>query len=627
MNRNKSKKTFIMRKILLYLSSSIAIAKQSAKLASCIFFLLFIGFSTYAQKELRNPEVSLGYLIKVIPSLKDLKVPDNYNPTVTRIKDRLLGKPANKGEIPHVQYTKTVKVDPVVQRDVNNSMTSGNNNPASPNSNLVSPPPFPDGPTIINQNFDGMGYTNVSPADPTMCAGPNHIIQMINGSSGSYLKIWDRNGVQVVAQTYLDLLVSGAGFTGSGDPIALYDQFSGRYMLTEFGNVGGGSINSLIVVVSQTGDPTGGWFVYRFTDNSFFPDYPHWGIFPNVLYATTNDFAPSYVGSSVWAMNKTKMIAGDPTAELQRIRLGFQSAPVNISGPTPPTAGSPGMFMYYSDDDYTASTTDVDSIGILTLQPDFAVPANTVLTFAQAMVTAPFKSGVCASRNCVPSAANNGYDAISDRIMNRVYYRKFATYESMVLNYTVDANAGISSPKSGLRWYELRRTTGNWSIFQQSTYAPDPDWRWMGTININSKGQIALGYNLSSPTKYASIYFTGRNIGDAANTMSIQEVVAKAGTAYGTFGNRWGDYNDIAADVVNDSLFWMTAMWGNTASTWATRITQFQLGDCDVLSSAFTFTQAAPSVPELQNIVYTNTVNNTGCVAMTNFFTYRYLTC
>ncbi|MBK7433387.1 MAG: DUF11 domain-containing protein [Chitinophagaceae bacterium] len=141
----------------------------------------------------------------------------------------------------------------------------------------------------------------------------------------------------------------------------------------------------------------------------------------------------------------------------------------------------------------------------------------------------------------------------------------------------------------------------------------------MGSININSKGQIALGYNLSSPTKYASIFFTGRNIGDAPNTMSVQEVSARNGTAYGTFGNRWGDYNDMATDIQNDSLFWMTAMYGNAASQWATRITQFKIGDCDVLSSSFNLTQGPPAVPEGQNVTYTNTVNNTGCVAMTNF--------
>jgi hypothetical protein len=33
------------------------------------------------------------------------------------------------------------------------------------------------------QNFQGHGNTGVSPADPSLCVGANHVIQMINGSS------------------------------------------------------------------------------------------------------------------------------------------------------------------------------------------------------------------------------------------------------------------------------------------------------------------------------------------------------------------------------------------------------------------------------------------------------------
>ena len=598
-----------MRPISAYSERTIVSMKRSLKFFPILLVLFLLGNTSYAQRELRNPVVTIGELIRVIPSLKDYKAPEGFVPPITRVGGRVLGLNEDEEETDRVQYSTKVVPDPVVQKFA---------------STLRSPNPTPSAPSVITQNFDGMGFTSVAPADPTMCAGPNHIIQMINGGSGSYMKVWDRSGVQVLAQIYMTTLVAGSGYSGSGDPVAIYDQFADRYMLTEFGHAGAGSgINSLIVFVSQTNNPTGGWYVYKFTDNTFFPDYPHWGVWPNLLLATTNDFntaGTAYLGSSVYAMNKTKMIAGDLTAELQRFRLSFNSAPVNISGATPPAAGSPGMFMYYNDNDFNPTPGAADSIGILTLQPNFAVPSSTVLTFAQAMVTAPFKSGVCGGRNCVPSASGNGYDAISDRVMNRVYYRNFGGYEAMVLNYTVDANAAIGSPKAGIRWYELRRSGGNWSIFQQSTYSPDADGRWMGTININSKGQIALAFNLSGASKYASIYFTGRNSGDALNTMSVQEQVIKAGNAYGTFANRWGDYNDMATDVVNDSLFWTTAMYGNTASAWATRIAQFKIGDCDVLSSAFTLTQGGTiTVPELQNIVYSNAVQNTGCVAMSNF--------
>ena len=581
-----------------------------------LIVLLFIGAVSFAQTVLRNPEVSEGQLIKVIPSLKDYVPPAGFKPRISRKGDRVLGIHEDNEEMNYIKYTKGVAPDPVVQRFAAQSMAANRGD---------FPNPSPNAASVITQNFAGMGYTNVAPADPTMCAGPNHIIQMINGSAGSYLKIWNRSGVQVLAQIYMTTMVGTSGYSGSGDPIAIYDQFADRFMVTEFARIGGSNINSLVVFVSQTNDPTGGWYVYKFTDVSFFPDYPHYGVWPNVLYASTNDFnsaGTAYLGSSVYAMNKAKMIAGDATAELQRFRLTFNCAPVNVSGPTAPGAtGTVAHFMYYNDNDYNANPGAVDSIGMMNFSPNFAVPASTTLTYAQALVTAPFKSVVCGGRNCVPSQSGNGYDAISDRVMNRVMYRNFGSYEALVLNYTVDANAGTGQPaKAGIRWYELRKTGGPWSIYQQSTYSPDGDGRWMGSININSKGQIALGFDRSGATSYASICFTGRNATDPLNVMSVAEQVAKAGTGYGTFGNRWGDYNDLPVDVVNDSLFWFTSMYGNTASAWATQIVQFKIGDCDVQSSTAALSQSgAAGVQEGNNVTYTNTVNNTGCVPITNF--------
>lgn len=610
-----------MSKFSLSLVRMISSTERSLKMFLLFFMLFFMGAASFAQqRQMRNPDVIIGELIKTIPSLKDYKTPAGFVAPITRIRDRVVGLNEDNENIQRTQYSKVETPDPVVQKAAGGSGII--TNMASPN---PTPGNFAGG--VVTQNFAGLPYTNVAPADPNMCAGPTAVIQTINNSSSSFFKIWDRNGNVLLNQTLIVNLVASPGYTGSGDPVAMYDQMADRYLLTEFGHAGAGSgINTLIACVSQTGNPLGAWYIYKFTDNTFFPDYPKWGAMPNAYYASTNDFntaGTAYLGSSVYAFNKTKMLAGDITAEAQRFRLSFNSFPVNVIGSTPPLATNPGMFMYYSDDDFTADPNDKDSIGFVLFNPNFAVPANTVLTVqTNSLMTAPFKSSFCGGRNCVPSASGNGYDGLADRIMNRVIYRNFGTYESIVLNYTVDANVGLGSPRAGLRWYELRRPTpaSPWAIYQQSTYAPcGTDWRWMGSININSKGQIALGYDLSSTTKFASMYFTGRNATDPLNTMTVAETLIQAGTAYGTFANRWGDYNEVTPDVVNDSLFWMTSMWGSAASSWATRVAQFKLGDCNVESSSFTFTQAQPSVPEGQNIVYTNTVNNTGCVALTNY--------
>jgi len=541
-----------------------------------------IVFSLYAisQQSPGSIKVITGELVRVTPKLKDIPFNPSYNPPVTRDLTGLIKKKTWKNV--ETDYGTNAAGDPVVQKDFFNPKSEQLNG-AQDGGPLVG--------TKVIQNYDGMGFTNVAPADPCLTNGPNHVIQMINGSQGSYFRIWDKAGANVVAQTYMNVLfpiVVGDEFWG--DPIVLYDQFADRYIISEFAAFGnaGAYANTLIFAVSQTNNPSGSWYVYKFTDNTVFIDYPHYSVWPNAIFGTSNDFntaGTAYLGSSIMAFDKAKMIAGNATATMIRMIPSFFGtgvspsskprtvAPISISGPTAPSSPNTGYFLYYHDDNLTASATDVDTVGIIQMTPDFATPANTTVTIGAQLPVAAFKSGVCASRACVPGGS--AYDAISDRFMHRVSYRNFGTYEAIVANHTVDANYPALPAKAGIRWYEFRKNAGTWSVQQQGTYAPDADGRWMAGISINSKGQIALAFNHSGAGKFASIYFTGRNSTDPPGLMVYDEGTIQVGTAYGTFQNRWGDYNDLETDVTNDSLFWFTAMYGST--NWRTRVASFKL--------------------------------------------------
>ncbi len=443
----------------------------------------------------------------------------------------------------------------------------------------------------IDLNVEGIPISNVTPGDPTLAVGPNHVIEMVNGQNGSALfRIYDRNGQTLGLQAFMDQL-PGSSYSGAGDCITWYDQLTDRFVMSEFGDSSetGTNVNTLIIAVSQTADPLGSWYIYEFSDDSFFPDYPKYGNWNDAWYGMTRDFEGSYVGNSVWAFNKAKMIAGDPVAEVQRFRFTspdnkFNSmCPVSLSGPNPAPAGTPGLFLYYSDDNFTSAEDDVDSVGVISFKVDFADPANSVARIEASLPVAPFRSIVCASRSCAPSPSGNGYDVIASRFMNRPYYRNFGSYQAIVGNHTVDATGNAVS---GVRWYEIRHSASNWSVHQQGTFAPQEDYacstepemhRFMGTVAMNARGQIALAYNSSSAQRFASLSFTGRNQNDPPNIMSYTEKDAFIGTGYGTFGNRWGDYNELLVDVLDDSLFWFCGMYGGGSNTWRTRILSFKL--------------------------------------------------
>src|SRR5437016_13495670 len=100
--------------------------------------------------------------------------------------------------------------------------------------------------------------------------------------------------------------------------------------------------------------------------------------------------------------------------------------------------------------------------------------------------------------------------------MFRLAYRAFSDHEALVVNHSVTAGSS-----TGVRWYELRPDAShNLSVFQQGTYAPDANYRWMGSIAMDQTGNMALGFSLSGSSLHPEIHYTGRLVGDAAGTMT-----------------------------------------------------------------------------------------------------------
>jgi hypothetical protein len=161
-------------------------------------------------------------------------------------------------------------------------------------------------------------------------------------------------------------------------------------------------------------------------------------------------------------------------------------------------------------------------------------------------------------------------------VMDKAQYRNIGPYESIVCTHVCNADGNGTA---GVRWYELRRntTSGSWFIYQQGTYSPSTDGRFMSSISINKFGQIALGYNISSSTIFPGIRITGRDTCDALNTMTVPETVVKAGTSKNG-SNRYGDYNAMVSDP-KDGSFWFTGNY-NVTNDWTTSVVHFTFDQC-----------------------------------------------
>jgi len=451
-------------------------------------------------------------------------------------------------------------------------------------------PGVPNMPSVLLQ-WEGVSNVNsVAPPDTQGDVGPNHYVQWNNLS----FQIWNKTGTSLYGPAAGNTLWSGFGGPceswNNGDPITLYDPLADRWFMSQFG-VNGPFYQC--IAVSQTGDPTGSWYLYEYLwSGNLMNDYPKFGVWPDGYYMTINQFdanlgyAPAGVG--VAAFERSAMLVGNPAQMVAFDLYGvdpnyFGMLPSDLDGPAPP-AGTPNYFAEVEANEWVWSQ---DQISIFEFHVDWGTPANSTFGIAgdpnDTIATAPFVPDLCGgSRNCIPQPGTaQAVDAISDRLMYRLQYRNFGTHETLVTNHTVDVS-GVA----GVRWYELRDTGGGWFIQNQGTYSPDTDHRWMGSAAMDSGGNIALGYSVSSGTVYPSIRYTGRLASDPADTMPQGEAEMIAGVGYQNGVNRWGDYSMMAVDPVDDCTFWYTQQYigtpGNAGWAWQTRIGSFAFpyGNC-----------------------------------------------
>src|SRR5438309_7004224 len=451
-------------------------------------------------------------------------------------------------------------------------------------------------------NFNIFGF-RVNPPDPNGDVGPNHNVEMINLVFAAYA----RAGNRLLGPTKIGDLWTGFAIPDctdpSGDPVVLYDQLEDRWLLSQFTTRGPIFYNC--VAISQTGDPTGAYFRYAFSTGVNFPDYPKYGLWRNMYIITTREFGPTVeYGIGVYALERDKMLAGDPNARVVSFFLdgnapgmlplvGDGLLPPDIDGRTKPLNGAPAPLVGTQDDGAGYGAT-FDALNIWELSvkwqanPTASIALKTQLPVASFDSIFPCSPG---SRDCLPQPGivnpAQYLDILSyrQRPTFRLGYRNFGTYESLVTNQSVEATPGVA----GARWYEIRRTGGTYSVYQQGTYAPgDGVHRWMGSIAQDKKGNMALGYSVVNATDvYPGIRYTGRLKGDPLGQMTLGEGTIIDGTGVQrTTNSRWGDYTDMTVDPTDDCTFWYVneyyTLAGQISSTagWQTRIASFKLPGC-----------------------------------------------
>lgn len=510
-------------------------------------------------------------VFSISPSQADLSPPLSQLAATATKQAQEEQEPSLNPQLPVWRTIRSETPDPVVQflgQEV--SSLSAGGGPA------LTPP-------TIGFNFLGVGINGGTPSDSNGSVGNNQFVEVVN----TRYEVWNLNHsthVATVATGPANINTLWSGFGGacqtqnSGDPIVLYDKVANRWLISQFTSSASAGVYYQCVAISTSSSATGTYNRYAFAvPNGDFGDYPHFGVWSDAYYMMAHAFTSasgSYVAAIFAAMDRTKMLAGDPTATWQVIFDPSEGGhmPADLDGFAPPPTGAPGIFLSWH----------TNGMYIYRMKVDFTTPANTNRT-VQAIVPIAAATGACGGGgSCIPQPASSvTVGSLADRLMFRAAYRNYVDHETLMVSHSVDPS--VSGVVSGVRWYDFRisgspnATCSSFPcVYQQGTISDTANGRsrWMPSIAQDGAENVLVGYSATGTanlTDNQSIRYTGRNKNDAPGTMSVPEATIVTGTANNT-NSRWGDYTSMSIDPFDDCTFWYVNQYFTSAGSWSTRI-------------------------------------------------------
>jgi hypothetical protein len=439
----------------------------------------------------------------------------------------------------------------------------------------------PSSPITIGVTVDGISGTGgYKTPDPNGAAGSTQYVEYVNNQ----YEVFDKSGNIVQAATNGDLLWNALGSPcstgGNSDVIAQYDKMASVWVMMH--RVGGGTMSDPYTecfAISKTSDATGGWYLYSFKLGAYnaFPDYPKVGVWPDAYYYSFDNN-----GGNECALERSVMLTGGSSPAFVCFRQGpITTLPSDFDGTVLPPTGSPN---YYVGLDANNNTSP-QYLKLFKFHVDWTTITNSTLTGPTNLSVTAFTEACGNGQNCVPQKGTTGkVDSLGDRLMYRLAYRNISGVETLVVNHSIRQG---TSPNyySGIRWYVIENPNGTPSIAQSGTFAPDANFRWMGSMAMDKAGDILLGYSKSSASLYPGIYVTGCPNGNVSCTMGAEQLVQAGGGYEGsTAGGNWGDYSSMSVDPSDDCTFWYVDEYYTSANSgtadWSTHLASIKFSGC-----------------------------------------------
>ena len=421
--------------------------------------------------------------------------------------------------------------------------------------------------------FDGPSETDTSfiPPDPVIAAGPSHVVVAIN----SLLAIYDKSGHQVGGFQDLEAFFASLGLNGEiFDPRLIYDQADGRFILSVAEvDMTGFSNGHVLVAVSQTSDPTGGWYKYAidfkgispYTGQPTFPDFPGLGLGPAALYLTSNQFEMNkacmsgepndvcpFTGAWIKVIALPQLLAGNSALTVTTFKdVTSASGQLAFSIQPALTYGSPA-FEFLVAASFSADPSDKLDL--------FAINSSGTpsLYYAELSVP-PFH---------MPADAQQG--GTSTLIMTN----DFRTLNAVWTNNSLWVGQNVGPYSAAARWYQIQLTSLATATLLQSQQDIGVGEAYFPAISVKPDGTVIMAYTTSNQILPASAAFTGRAPSDPYGMRGFN-IYRQGATSYvEATDNRWGDYSGISLDPDGNSVWTIVEYAGSPNPHFRTAVAQ-----------------------------------------------------
>jgi hypothetical protein len=278
--------------------------------------------------------------------------------------------------------------------------------------------------------------------------------------------------------------------------------------------------------------------------------------------------------------DRNKMLKGLPaTEQCVVIDGGVFMLNADVDGKRMPPAGAPNIMMSTGGTQLMKVFED-DGIYFYKVHVDWTDPSKTTVSPPQKIAVAPYHY-LCDGQlsNCVSQpGTGRRLDSQGDKLIQRLVYRNFGDRESILAEHSV----ATAAHAGGVRWYEFRLNKQRDPVlYQQATYAPDGFYRWLGSMAMDRKGNIGIGYSFGGDPNYPGQRFAARLSKDPKGQLTFHESVLAEGRASQTGSLRWEDYTNVTVDPSDDCTFWFVGNYLQTGATSSTtRIGSFMVPGC-----------------------------------------------